>query len=66
MTTIARADITGIVLAGGLGRRMSADGQGVDKGLATFRGRPLTRETISARSVMLRSSRRSGSTAKRR
>ena len=28
---IARDDITGVVLAGGLGRRMSDDGQGVDK-----------------------------------
>ena len=29
--TIRREDITGIVLAGGLGRRMSDDGSGVDK-----------------------------------
>jgi len=46
MTVIARADITGIVLAGGLGRRMSADGQGLDKGLATFRGRPMAAHVI--------------------
>ncbi len=36
-----RTDVTGIVLAGGLGRRMSADGSGVDKGLQPFRGRPM-------------------------
>jgi molybdenum cofactor guanylyltransferase len=38
--------ITGIVLAGGLGRRMSADGQGVDKGLQPFRGRPMAQHVI--------------------
>jgi molybdopterin-guanine dinucleotide biosynthesis protein A len=37
MTGIARADITGVVLAGGQGRRMG----GVDKGLVELRGRPL-------------------------
>ena len=35
--TIAAADVTGIVLAGGMGRRMG----GVDKGLQTLRGRPM-------------------------
>ncbi|MGE5171064.1 MAG: molybdenum cofactor guanylyltransferase MobA [Rudaea sp.] len=35
--TIARADITGVVLAGGLGRRMG----GVDKGFVELDGRPL-------------------------
>lgn len=39
--TIRREDVTGIVLAGGLGRRMSDDGSGVDKGLQPFRGRPM-------------------------
>lgn len=34
---IARADVTGLVLAGGRGSRMG----GVDKGLQPFRGRPL-------------------------
>ena len=34
---IARADITGLLLAGGRGQRMG----GVDKGLQPFRGRPL-------------------------
>lgn len=38
---IRREDVTGIVLAGGLGRRMSDDGRGVDKGLQPFRGRPM-------------------------
>lgn len=45
-TAIDRAEITGIVLAGGLGRRMSADGQGVDKGLQLFRGRPMVQHAI--------------------
>lgn len=43
---IDRAQITGLILAGGLGRRMSADGQGVDKGLQPFRGRPLVAHVI--------------------
>jgi molybdopterin-guanine dinucleotide biosynthesis protein A len=43
---IARDDITGVVLAGGLGRRMSDDGQGVDKGLQPFRGKPLVQHAI--------------------
>ncbi|MCL4184708.1 MAG: molybdenum cofactor guanylyltransferase [Burkholderiaceae bacterium] len=43
---IERGDITGIVLAGGLGRRMSVDGQGVDKGLQPFRGRPMVQHAI--------------------
>jgi molybdopterin-guanine dinucleotide biosynthesis protein A len=43
---IAPAQITGLVLAGGLGRRMSADGQGTDKGLMPFRGRPLAQHAI--------------------
>lgn len=33
--------ITGVILAGGLSRRMSAPGASVDKGLAQFRGRPM-------------------------
>ena len=36
-TSIARADITGLVLCGGKGRRMG----GVDKGLVMLAGRPL-------------------------
>ena len=43
---IARDDVTGVVLAGGLGRRMSDDGQGVDKGLQLFRGKPLVQHAI--------------------
>ncbi len=43
---ISRDDITGVVLAGGLGRRMSDDGQGVDKGLQLFRGKPLAQHAI--------------------
>ncbi|MCX7274364.1 MAG: molybdenum cofactor guanylyltransferase [Burkholderiales bacterium] len=44
---IARTDITGVVLAGGLGRRMSADGQGTDKGLQPFRGQPLVAQALA-------------------
>jgi molybdenum cofactor guanylyltransferase len=43
---IERKDITGIVLAGGLGRRMSADGTGTDKGLQAFRGRPMAAHAV--------------------
>jgi len=43
---IRREDITGVILAGGLGRRMSDDGQGVDKGLQTFRGRAMVAHAI--------------------
>lgn len=43
---IERDRITGIVLAGGLGRRMSADGRGVDKGLQSLRGRPLVQHVL--------------------
>ncbi|MBX3704780.1 MAG: molybdenum cofactor guanylyltransferase [Steroidobacteraceae bacterium] len=43
---VDRSEVTGIVLAGGLGRRMSADGQGVDKGLQPFRGRPMAQHAI--------------------
>ena len=44
--SIPRTDITGIILAGGLGRRMSADGRGLDKGLQRFRGRPMAAHAI--------------------
>lgn len=40
-SSLSSQAVTGLVLAGGLGRRMSADGQGVNKGLQRFRGRPL-------------------------
>lgn len=33
--------ITGVILAGGMSRRMGSDGAAVDKGLAMFRGRPM-------------------------
>lgn len=44
--SIPRDSITGLVLAGGLGRRMSADGAGTDKGLVPFRGRPMVAHAI--------------------
>lgn len=46
MTAPPRDAITGIVLAGGLGRRMSEDGRGTDKGLCPFRGRPMAAHAI--------------------
>ncbi len=45
--SIRREDVTGIVLAGGLGRRMSDDGSGVDKGLQPFRGRPMIEHALA-------------------
>ncbi len=42
-TPIARGEITGIVLAGGQGRRMG----GVDKGLVQLDGKPLAQHVIS-------------------
>jgi molybdopterin-guanine dinucleotide biosynthesis protein A len=45
-TRVPREAITGVVLAGGLGRRMSADGRGLDKGLQSFRGRPMAAHVI--------------------
>lgn len=39
---ISRADITGLVLAGGLGSRMG----GVDKGLQLYRGEPLAQRAL--------------------
>ena len=43
---IAASDVTGLVLAGGLGRRMSDDGNGLDKGLVALRGRPMMAHVI--------------------
>lgn len=41
-----RSQITGLVLAGGRGLRMSADGKGTNKALQLFRGRPLVSHAI--------------------
>ena len=38
---IEPSQITAVVLAGGLGRRMSPDGRGTNKALIPFRGKPL-------------------------
>lgn len=46
MMAIEREAITGLVLAGGLGRRMSTDGRGTDKALMPFRGAPLIAHAI--------------------
>ncbi len=43
---LPREAVTGIVLAGGLGRRMGADAAGDDKGLRPFRGRPMAAHVI--------------------
>src|ERR1700721_4328517 len=42
MITVARYDITGLILAGGRGSRMG----GVDKGLQMYRGRPLAQHAL--------------------
>jgi molybdopterin-guanine dinucleotide biosynthesis protein A len=42
MTGIGADDITGLILAGGLGRRMG----GIDKGLHPWRGRPLVHHVL--------------------
>jgi molybdopterin-guanine dinucleotide biosynthesis protein A len=44
---VPAAGITGIVLAGGLGRRMSEDGSGVDKGLQALGGLPMVAHVIA-------------------
>jgi molybdopterin-guanine dinucleotide biosynthesis protein A len=41
-----RDEITGLVLAGGLGRRMSVDGAGIDKGLALLAGKPMAAHVL--------------------
>jgi molybdenum cofactor guanylyltransferase len=43
---IERSQVTGLVLAGGLGRRMAPGEGGVDKGLEPFRGRPMIAHVI--------------------
>jgi len=43
---LPREAVTGILLAGGLGRRMSPDGAGLDKGLQPLRGRPMAAHVI--------------------
>lgn len=43
---VPKQDITGVILAGGLGRRMSADGSGINKAMVPFRGRPLIAHVI--------------------
>jgi molybdenum cofactor guanylyltransferase len=40
------AALTGLVLSGGLGKRMSSDGKGVNKALKLFRGRPMIASVI--------------------
>lgn len=44
MAPVAAADMTGVILAGGRGRRLG----GADKGLALFAGRPLVEHAIAA------------------
>jgi len=40
-------ELTGLILCSGKGRRMSADGQGLDKGLMPFRGRMLVEHVMA-------------------
>ncbi len=46
LATIDPTQVTGLILAGGLGRRMSTDGQGLDKGLQPFQGEPMIARVI--------------------
>lgn len=46
MASHSRPAITGLILAGGQGRRMSTDGRGVNKALQCFRGRRLIDQVI--------------------
>jgi molybdenum cofactor guanylyltransferase len=39
-------DVTGLILTGGLGKRMSSDGKGVNKAMVPFRGRPMIASII--------------------
>lgn len=41
-----RTTVSAVILAGGLGRRMSADGRNVDKGLLRLRGRAMVEHVI--------------------
>ena len=43
---ISSQQITGLILAGGLGRRMSHDGRGTNKALRPFEGRPMISHVI--------------------
>jgi molybdenum cofactor guanylyltransferase len=39
-------DVTGLILSGGLGKRMSSDGKGINKAMVSFRGRPMIASII--------------------
>jgi molybdenum cofactor guanylyltransferase len=43
---MSKPEITGLILSGGLGRRMSSDGNGVNKAMVPFRGRPMLASII--------------------
>lgn len=43
---LTKAQITAVVLAGGLGRRMSADGRGINKAMVQIGGRPMIAHVI--------------------
>lgn len=42
----SKAQVTAVVLAGGLGRRMSADGQGINKAMVPVSGKPMIAHVI--------------------
>ncbi len=44
---IDTSDITGLILAGGLGRRMSDDGRGTNKAFTLFDGQPMIQHVIA-------------------
>jgi len=43
---LSKAQITAVVLAGGLGRRMSSDGRGINKAMVQVHGRPMIAHVI--------------------
>jgi molybdenum cofactor guanylyltransferase len=43
---MSKPEVTGLILSGGLGRRMSSDGNGVNKAMVLFRGRPMIASII--------------------
>lgn len=46
MTESTLPTVTGLILAGGLGRRMSRDGRGTNKALTLFNGQPMVQHVI--------------------
>jgi molybdenum cofactor guanylyltransferase len=41
-----KTEVTGVIISGGLGKRMSSDGHGANKAMKPFRGRPMIASVI--------------------